>query len=59
MRLYRETKPLHDCDRRLQREYKEKNKLYGNGNGQIWAQIEKRKRRHFCKIGYIKKVHIG
>ena len=34
----------------------EKNKPCGNGNGQIWARIEKRKRRHLGRMGNIKKV---
>ena len=29
---------------------------YGNGNGQIWARIEKRKRRHLGRMGNVKKV---
>ena len=30
---------------------------YGNGNGQMWARIEKRKRRHLGRMGNIKKLH--
>ena len=33
-----------------------KNKPNGNGNGRICAPIKKRKRRHFRRIGYIKKL---
>ena len=45
-----------DDDGRLQCSNREKNKPYGNGNGNIWARIEKRKRRHLARIGNIKKV---
>ena len=34
-------KPLLNSDGRLHSSNREKNKRYGNGNGQIWAQIEK------------------
>ena len=34
----------------------EKNKPHGNGNGQIWARTEKRKMRHFGRMGNVKKV---
>ena len=51
-----ETKPLHNSDGRLQCANREKNKPYGNGNGQIWTRIEKRKKRHLGRMGYIKKV---
>ena len=50
------TKPLHNSDERLPRANRKKNKPYGNGNGQIWARIEKRKRRHLCTMGNIKKL---
>ena len=33
------TKPLHNSDGRFQCSHWEKNKPYGNGNGQIWAEI--------------------
>ena len=49
-------KPLHDSDGRLQCENRETNKPYGNGNGQIWTRIEKRKRRHLGRMGNIEKV---
>ena len=35
----------------------EKNKPYGNDNGQIWARIENRQRRHLGRMVNIKKVH--
>ena len=37
---------------------RENNKPYWNGNGQIWARIEKRKRRHLGRMGNIKKTWI-
>ena len=53
---FRETNLLHDSDGRLQCSNREKNKPCGNGNGQIWVRIEKRKRRHLGRKGSIKKV---
>ena len=48
--------PLSDTDGRLQCANREKNKPHGNGNGQIWARIEKRKRRHLGRMSNDKKI---
>ena len=53
---FRKTKPLHDRDGRLQCTNKEKNQTSGNGNGQFWAPIEIRKRRHLSRMDHVKIV---
>ena len=53
---FKEIKPLHDSDGRLQGTNRENTKPYGNGNGHISARIEKRKKRHLGRMGNVKKV---